>query len=63
VTAAETPVAIADNLMALLKSPARYDKLRLGAWERAKSLAWNNVLPPACDWLEAQAKGDVSGIK
>jgi glycosyltransferase involved in cell wall biosynthesis len=53
---AETPEGIADALAAIARAPAKYDRWRIGAWERSKTFAWNRVLPPACDWLEAQAR-------
>lgn len=56
VTRDETPEAVADSVLALLNKPAEYDRLRLNAWERAKTFAWQKVLPPACDWLEGQAR-------
>ncbi len=56
VTAEETPASAADCLQALLAQPADYDRLRINAWERSKTFAWNKVLPPACDWLESQAR-------
>lgn len=57
VTGAESPAAIADALQALLAKPADYERLRLNAWNRAKTFGWSQVLPPACDWLEQQARG------
>jgi glycosyltransferase involved in cell wall biosynthesis len=56
VTAAETPESIADSLSAATREPAKYDGYRTQAWERARSFAWEKVLPPACDWLEEQAR-------
>ncbi len=56
VTRDETPEAVADSVQMLLSKPAEYDRLRLNAWERAKTFAWQKVLPPACDWLEGQAR-------
>ena len=56
VTREETPEAVADSVLALLNKPAEYDRLRVNAWERAKTFAWQKVLPPACDWLEEQAR-------
>jgi glycosyltransferase involved in cell wall biosynthesis len=54
VTRAETPDAIADAVMACA-SPEGYERLRVNAWERSKTFAWNRVLPQACEWLEGQA--------
>jgi glycosyltransferase involved in cell wall biosynthesis len=56
VTRDETPEAVADSVLALLNKPGEYDRLRLNAWERAKTFAWQKVLPPVCDWLEEQAR-------
>jgi glycosyltransferase involved in cell wall biosynthesis len=53
----ETPRAIAEGIVQMLKVPEEYESYRRKAWERAKSLQWENVLPPVCDWLEAQAHG------
>ena len=53
----ETPESLAAALAALLKTPEKYDRYRVAAWNRARELHWNNVLPPACDWLEARARG------
>jgi glycosyltransferase involved in cell wall biosynthesis len=57
VTATETPDAIADALQTLLGKPDEYTRLRQGAWNRSKTFAWSQVLPPACDWLECVASG------
>ncbi len=57
VVAEESPEAIAEALRQMLRSPDRYEHFRRQAWERAKSLQWERVLPPACDWLERQARG------
>jgi hypothetical protein len=43
-------------VMAMLSKPAEYNRLRVNAWERSKSFAWPKVLPPACEWLEQQAR-------
>ena len=56
VTRAETPASVAEGVLALLSQPADYDRLRVNAWERSKTFAWPKVLPPACDWLEQQAR-------
>ena len=55
VAPAETPESLADSIMAILKTPGEYERLRVNAWQRAKSHQWEQVLPPACDWLEAEA--------
>jgi glycosyltransferase involved in cell wall biosynthesis len=56
VTSNETPESMADSLAATLREPARYNSYRVKAWERSKTFAWKAVLPPACDWLEEQAR-------
>ncbi len=53
----ETPESLADALGKILKSPERYQGYRVKAWERAKTLHWDNVLPNASEWLEQQARG------
>jgi glycosyltransferase involved in cell wall biosynthesis len=58
ITKAETPEAMASEIVGLVKTPQRYVAFRQAAWERAKSLQWELVLPPACDWLERQARGE-----
>lgn len=55
VTPAETPESIADCLQALFNTPATYDALRLNAWNRSRQFQWDQVLPPACRWLEQLA--------
>lgn len=56
VTPTETPEALAESVIALLQRPEEYDRLRRNAWNRAKTFQWDQVLPPACDWLEEQAR-------
>lgn len=56
VTAEERPEAVAEALAGLARDPDRYERYRRAAWERAKSFHWSQVLPPACDFLEAQAR-------
>lgn len=56
VTADETPKSVANAVLALLNQPAEYDRLRVNAWERSKTLVWEKVLPPTCEWLESQAR-------
>jgi glycosyltransferase involved in cell wall biosynthesis len=56
VTRAETPESVAEGVLTLLSKPAEYERLRLNAWERSKTFAWQQVLPPACEWLEQQAR-------
>lgn len=55
ITRQETPASVADTIQEILKSPEKYERLRIGAWGRAKSLQWDQVLEPACDWLELLA--------
>jgi glycosyltransferase involved in cell wall biosynthesis len=54
----ETPEALADRVMELLADEPRYQRLRRAAWDRAKTMHWDQVLPSACDWLEARARGE-----
>ena len=60
VTRAETPESVADAALDIFKSPEKYSRLRVNAWNRAKTLQWEKVLPPACDWLESLAAGNIS---
>ena len=60
VTRAETPEAMADSVLEIAKSPEQYARLRVNAWHRSKTLQWNQVLPPACDWLESLAARPLS---
>jgi glycosyltransferase involved in cell wall biosynthesis len=53
----ETPESMAASLAGALQKPEKYQSYRVKAWERAKALHWDKVLPPACDWLEMQARG------
>lgn len=53
----QTPESLADALSVVLKSPEKYQIYRVEAWERAKTLHWDNVLPLASEWLEQQARG------
>jgi glycosyltransferase involved in cell wall biosynthesis len=55
VTREETPQSVADDIMALLQTPDRYQRYRVKACERARSFHWSQILPQACDWLEQQA--------
>jgi len=52
----ETPESLAEALAGLLAAPEKYATYRVNAWERAKALHWDNVLPIACNWLEEQAR-------
>ena len=53
----ENPDQLAERIVELLSKPAEYDRLRRGAWERAKTFHWSKILPVACDWLEEMARG------
>jgi glycosyltransferase involved in cell wall biosynthesis len=57
VAAEETPAALAEAVLKCVQEPAVYARYRVAAWERARTFHWNQVLPPACEWLEAQARG------
>ena len=57
----ETPEALADQIFGLLGDDPRYQRYRLGAWERAKTMHWDFILPKACDWFEARARGEKAG--
>jgi glycosyltransferase involved in cell wall biosynthesis len=56
ISRAETPESLAEALAGVLAAPEKYATYRVNAWERAKTLHWDNVLPIACDWLEKQAR-------
>ena len=58
IAAEEKPDLLARRVASLLQKPGEYDRLRRNAWERAKTFHWSQVLPPACDWLEARARGE-----
>jgi glycosyltransferase involved in cell wall biosynthesis len=55
VTRNETPEAVAETILEIIQSPEKYTRLRVNAWNRSKTLQWNQVVQPACDWLEALA--------
>jgi glycosyltransferase involved in cell wall biosynthesis len=57
VARAETPECLVESLVAALQSPQNYERYRRRAWERSRSLHWDQVLPQACNWLESQAHG------
>jgi glycosyltransferase involved in cell wall biosynthesis len=64
ITDQETPESVANAILAILQTPEKYERLRLNAWNRAKSLQWHKVTPMVCDWLEAQAvKLRSSGVR
>ena len=56
VARAESPEMLAERIKELLETPAMYDRMRVAAWERAKTFHWSKILPPACDWLEEMAR-------
>ena len=56
----ETPEALARALTKIFKSPESYARLRVNAWNRSKTFAWEKVLPPVCDWLESLAAQKIS---
>lgn len=58
VSAEETPGNLAKRLIEILANDAAYQDLRKNAWERAKRFHWSVILPKACDWLEANARGE-----
>lgn len=55
VTPDETPAAVADAMLNILSAPEKYERLRVNAWNRSKTFAWDKVVPPVCDWLETEA--------
>jgi glycosyltransferase involved in cell wall biosynthesis len=55
VSTQETPTSLATRLLEC--TPTQYQQLRQNAWQRAKKFHWSVILPQACDWLEAQARG------
>lgn len=58
VSSAESPESLAEGIDYCLRQPECYARYRVAAWERAKTYHWSRVLPPACDWLESQARGE-----
>jgi len=58
VAAAESPDALAAALRGSLNAPERYQHYRRRAWERSREFHWDQVLPKACAWLEARARGE-----
>jgi glycosyltransferase involved in cell wall biosynthesis len=53
----ETPQSLAAVLAEAFKSPGKYQAYRVSAWNRAKTLHWDHILPIASEWLEARAGG------
>lgn len=58
VARAETPESLAARIVECLNAPGQYEALRAKAWDRAKKFHWSQILPPACDWFEAMARGE-----
>lgn len=52
----EWPELLAERIQQLVEDPLAYERLRVAAWERAKTFHWSRILPIACDWLESMAK-------
>ena len=57
----ETPELLAARIKELVMESGMYERLRVAAWERAKTFHWSKILPIACDWLEEQARGKRKG--
>lgn len=57
----ETPASLADRIISLASDDARYQRYRRGAWERAKTMHWDRILPVASEWFEARARGEKAG--
>ncbi len=55
VTGDETPAAVAEAALNILSAPEKYEQLRVNAWNRSKTFAWDKVVEPVCDWLEQAA--------
>ena len=53
----EAPELLAERIQELLARPEFYARIRVAAWERAKTLHWSRILPIASDWLEEMARG------
>ena len=58
VSKAETPVSLAERIAEAVNRPDCYQRWREAGWERSKELHWDNILPRACDWFEARARGE-----
>jgi glycosyltransferase involved in cell wall biosynthesis len=54
----ETPASLADRIEQALINPDQYDAWRLTGRDRARRLHWDSILPRACDWFEAMARGE-----
>jgi glycosyltransferase involved in cell wall biosynthesis len=51
----ETPESLAEGLLLLSQDPARYERYRQAAWNRARQFHWSQILPQATAWFENQA--------
>ncbi len=58
VARAETPESLAERIMEALAKPDEYQQWRRQAWDRAKTMHWDHILPLAADWLESVAQGE-----
>lgn len=58
VAARETPRALADCIIHALSQSEHYQRMRIQARDRARRFHWSEILPKACDWLEAHARGE-----
>jgi glycosyltransferase involved in cell wall biosynthesis len=54
----ESPASLVERVIELRSDDERYQRCRRAAWERAQTMHWDQVLPKACDWLEALARGE-----
>lgn len=54
----ESPVALAAMIAGVQSHNGAYQDWRIAARDRAATFHWDQVLPAACDQLEAWAKGD-----
>ena len=55
VSAGESPQSLAERLAGAFDDPAGYARWRAAAWQFAKELHWDRLLPVACEWFERQA--------
>lgn len=56
IAGAETPEALGTCIRNVMRTPEKYQRYRVAAWERAKTFHWSQVLPKASEWLEEQAR-------
>ncbi len=56
ISSAETPEALGTCIRNTMRTPEKYQRYRVAAWERAKTYHWSQVLPIASAWLEEQAQ-------